>query len=375
MFDRKHILTYLLVFSVSLLVGSSAEARPKPMEIGKKAPSFTLKGVDGKKHSLSDYSDAKVLAIIFTCNHCPTAQAYEERIKKMVKDYSEKSVSFVAISPNDPKALRPDELRYSDLNDGYEEMKIRAKEHNFNFPYLYDGDDQKVSKKYGPVATPHVFIFDSDRRLRYEGGIDDNENPSKRTKTYARNVIDALLNGKKVPRKNSKVFGCSVKWSYKRKQVKQAKKKYKHEPVKLKKTDVKEIKKFVGGKSKKIRMINVWATWCGPCKKEFPELVNIHRIYRSRNFELRTVSLDPMNKKENALDFLRKQNASMKNYILPSTAREEFAGVLDPKWRGPLPHTVIIDTKGNMIYRKNGRFDPHEVKKVIVERLGRTYYE
>ncbi len=370
----KKLHAFLLVLVLVFVSGTPALAKPQPLKVGEKAPSFTLKGVDGEMHSLSDYSDAKVLVIIFTCNHCPTAQAYEERIKKLARDAEGKPVSIVAISPNDPKALRPDELRYSDLNDDFESMKIRAKEHDFNFPYLYDGETQTVSKKYGPVATPHVFIFDSDRRLRYTGGIDDNENPAKRTETYARNAIEALLRGDKVPRKQTRVFGCSTKWSFKRESVRLKNKNFKNESVSLEKVDVDTIKEFVKGPSENVRMVNVWATWCGPCKEEFPELVNIFRIYRSRDFKLRTVSLDPVKKKENALEFLKEQDASMKNWILPGTSREEFAEVLDPKWKGPLPHTVVYDREGNVIYRKTGRFDPFEVKKSIVNVLGRTYF-
>ena len=126
--------------------------------------------MDGKVHQLAEYDKAKVLVMVFTCNHCPTAQAYEERIKKLAADYKDKGVALVAISPNDPKAVRLDELGYTDMGDSLDEMKIRAKDKGFNFPYLYDGDKQGVSKAYGPVATPHVFVFDGERKLRTPAG-------------------------------------------------------------------------------------------------------------------------------------------------------------------------------------------------------------
>ena len=190
------------------------------LAIGAKAPDFALPGVDGKVHRLSDYAGAKILVIVFTTNHCPTAQAYEDRLIKLADDYKDKGVALVAISPNDPKAVRLDELGYSDLNDSFEEMKIRAKHKGFNFPYLYDGETQKVSKAYGPVATPHVFVFDGDRRLRYAGRIDENERNPKEAKSHdTRNAIDALLAGKPVPVETTRTFGCSVKWSDKRDSV------------------------------------------------------------------------------------------------------------------------------------------------------------
>ena len=138
----------------------------KTLEIGSEAPDFYLPGVDGKFHGLSDYQEATALVILFTCNHCPTAQAYEQRVKQVVEDYRDKSVQVVAISPNSPISLLHEECGYTDLHDDYEDMIIRARDQMFNFPYLYDGDDHVVSIQYGPVATPHVFLFDRERKLQ-----------------------------------------------------------------------------------------------------------------------------------------------------------------------------------------------------------------
>ena len=128
--------------------------------------------------------------VVFTCNHCPTAQAYEDRIKSLDHDYKDRGVALVAINPNSPESLRLDELGWTDLGDSLEEMKIRAKDQGFQFPYLYDGDTQKVSTAYGVLATPHVFIFDADRKLRYQGRI-DNSDVHEVTSQDARNAIDA----------------------------------------------------------------------------------------------------------------------------------------------------------------------------------------
>src|SRR6185312_16014599 len=151
-----------------------------------------------KTHCLKDYSSAKVLVIAFTCNHCPTAQLYEQRIIKLVDDYKDKGVTLVAIEPNNPNAVLLDELGYTDVGDSLEDMKVRAEYRHFNFPYLYDGETQKISTAYGPTATPHLFIFDSDRKLRYEGRVDNNMREPLVTKRDARAAIDALLAGKPV---------------------------------------------------------------------------------------------------------------------------------------------------------------------------------
>ena len=164
---------FLSISILSTTLAFGAE-KPEPLAIGSQAPNFYLPGVDGKNHKLADYTK-DVLAIIFTCNHCPTAQAYEERIIQAVKDYADRSVDFVAISPNSAAGLRLDEQGFSIVGDTLEDMKIHAEFYGFNFPYLYDGDSQEVSRAYGVIATPHVYLFDKERKLRYHGRIDDDE--------------------------------------------------------------------------------------------------------------------------------------------------------------------------------------------------------
>ena len=183
----------------------SAATNPKPLEIGQSAPDFKLPGIDGKTYTLADFAKARILAIVFTCNHCPTAQAYEDRLIQLQNDYKDRGVILVAICSNDPKALRLDELDFSDLSDSLDEMKIRAKDKRFEFPYLYDGDTQTVAAAYGPLVTPHIFIFDQARKLRYQGRI-DNAEIGKVTSTDARNAIDVdevcLLIGIKIAGEN-----------------------------------------------------------------------------------------------------------------------------------------------------------------------------
>ena len=162
-----HRLAIALAFSLIAFVGlGTANAEQvKTLELGAWSPDFSLPGVDGKTYSLQDFSNSKILCVIFTCNHCPTAQAYEGRIIQLYKDFHDKGVAVMAINPNSPQAVRLDELRYSDLSDSFDEMKIRAKEREFEFPYLYDGDKQITAHEYGVLATPHVFIFDGQRKL------------------------------------------------------------------------------------------------------------------------------------------------------------------------------------------------------------------
>ena len=138
------------------------------------APDFALPGIDGKVHRLGDYAASPILMVMFICNHCPTSQLYEGRIKKLADDYQDKGVATGRDPAERSQApIRFRRVGYTDVSDSLEEMKIRAAYRHFNFPYLYDGETQSVSQAYGPKATPHVFIFDKERKLRYEGRIDN----------------------------------------------------------------------------------------------------------------------------------------------------------------------------------------------------------
>ena len=197
-------------------------------------------------------------------------------------------------------------LGYTDLSDSYAEMKIRAKEKGYNFPYLYDGETQSVSRAYGPVATPHIFVFDKERKLAYQGRIDDMENPAKTPANQdARNAIEALLAAQKVPVTSTKVFGCSVKWAEKKEVVQRVYDKWANEPVNVEMIDEPALKELLQNKSDKLRLINVWATWCGPCVAEFDDFITINRMYRGRDFEFISISADNPTNKEKVMKFLK----------------------------------------------------------------------
>jgi peroxiredoxin len=345
----------------------------KTLEIGQAAPDFSLPGVDGKTYGLDDFADAKVLVVVFTCNHCPTAEAYEERIMLLATEYRDKGVALVAISPNDPQAVRLDELGYTDVGDSFEDMKIRAKDQGFEFPYLYDGENQKVSKAYGPVATPHVFVFDKERKLRYSGRVDNSAKPDRVTSHDTQAAIDAILAGRAVPVEKTRTFGCSIKWSDKRESARQSLERWNQEEATLEVIDKKGVKDLVANDSNKLRLINVWATWCGPCKAEFPELVTMHRMYRKREFELVTISADLPERKKQALKFLNEQHASCKNYLFDGENEYELAETLDAEWQGALPYTMLVAPGGKVLLRKQDRIDPLAVRKAVVGYLGRVY--
>jgi thiol-disulfide isomerase/thioredoxin len=346
----------------------------KPLAIGAAAPEFDLPGVDGGRYTLASFEASPILVLVFTANHCPTAQAYEERLIQLHRDYAERGVALVAISPNDPGAVRLDELGYSDLGDSIEDMKIRATEKAFPFPYLYDGETQAMSRAYGPAATPHVFIFDKERKLRFVGRVDDGENPAKITTRDTRDALEALLAGKPVPVETTKVFGCSIKWSEKRAWVAKGFETWAAEPVALEPADDDAIRKIMAGHGEKLRLVNVWATYCGPCVIEFPELVEMHRMYRGRPFELVTISADAPEKREAAEAFLKEQQASMHNVLYDKGDPYALIELVDPEWQGALPHSMLVAPDGQVLWRSSGPFDPLPLRQRIISWLGRTYH-
>lgn len=357
---------------ITTLAAAANPAGFQELAIGDSAPDFKLPGVDVKDYTLASFAEAKLLLVIFTCNHCPTAQAYEDRIIQLQADYKSKGVAVVAISPNDAQAVRLDELGYTDVGDSFEDMKLRVKERSFAFPYLYDGETQKTSLAYGVLATPQVFLFDADRKLRYVGRIDDSDVKTV-TSHDTRNALDALLAGKSVPVEKTRTFGCSTKWSDKREEARKSLEKWDQEPVRLEKLDAAGVAKLAKNDTQKLLVVNVWASFCGPCITELPEFVAMNRMYRRRNFEMITISIDEPEQKDAALKILQEHHVSSTNYITQLKSRDELADLLDKQWPGPIPYTLLIAPGGKVIYRAVNEIDPLEVRRAIVGHLGRTY--
>ena len=349
---------------------------PVTLPIGSKAPDFDLPGTDGKNYTLKSFEQAKVLVIAFICNHCPTSQAYEERLIKLTGDYASQGMKLVAINSNNPGSLRYDELGWSDVGDSFDDMKIRAGEKHFNFPYLYDGEQQIVARQYGPVATPHLFIFDKNRMLRYTGRVDDMENPHKTPHTQdARAAIEALLNNKEVPVAVTKVFGCSIKWLEKKDWMEKAAIKWAQEQVTLDTIGPSGLVKVLQNNSDKLRLINVWATWCGPCTVEFPDLIALARIYTQRDFEFISISADDEERKNKALAFLKNQQSSGTNYLFTGSSKYDLIDAIDPHWQGALPYTLLVEPGGKIVYAHEGPIEREALRKIIFNDpfIGRLY--
>jgi len=189
----------LAIGLVAVLWATATHAAAK-LKIGDAAPTWSgIVGIDDKQHGLADFDNAKLVVLVFTCNHCPVAVAYEDRLVALAKEYEPKGVRLIAVNCNNIPADRLDK------------MKERAEQKGFNFPYLYDSS-QKMGHDYGATVTPHVFVLAKDRKVAYMGAVDDSMNAAKVKTHYLRSALDALLAGKKPPKAVTQQFGCSIKY-------------------------------------------------------------------------------------------------------------------------------------------------------------------
>jgi peroxiredoxin len=173
------------------------------LQIGQAAPDFDLKGVDGKQYSIASFKDAKLLVVMFTCNHCPYVIGSEDRMISFYNDYAGKGVAMIGINSNET---------HGHPTDSFDHMITHVKEKGFKWPYVRD-DSQEIAMKYGALRTPHYYVFDEARKLAYTGRMDDQpRTPGKETTHELRDAADALLAGKKPPLEVTNPIGCNVKW-------------------------------------------------------------------------------------------------------------------------------------------------------------------
>jgi peroxiredoxin len=343
------------------------------LALGSAAPDFALPGVDGKIHRLSDYRSSPVLTVVFACNHCPISQMYEERIQKLADDYKDRGGAVVVIQPNDPKAIRIDELDSSDISDSLEEMKIRVEYKHLRYPYLYDGETQSVTRAYGPQATPHIFIFDKERKLRYEGRIDNSYRIEQVKTQDARNAIDALLAGREVEVKHTGVFGCSTKWKEKAAARVEALRKIEQQPVTLEMATAEDLQKLRVNPTKHMLLVSFWATWCGSCIDEFADFEDTYQMYKVRDFDLVTVAANMPDEKNSVQRMLEKQHATGRNLLFASDDTAALQKAFDPTWESAVPYTVLIDAEGKILYKRIGSVDMLELRRTILANLPSDY--
>jgi peroxiredoxin len=352
--------------------GIQANVDHPVLPIGSALPDFTLPGVDGKVHKASEYAAGKVLAIVFESNHCPVSQLYEGRIEKLYEDYRRKGVTLVAINPNNPKTVRLDELGYTDVTDSLPEMKLRARLRGIEWPYLYDGDTQAVSIKFGAVATPHIFLFDRQRKLRYQGRIDDNQREDLVKSQDARNAIEALLADRPVPVAETTAFGCTTKWLSKASGVEQEWARIQAEPVTVDMVGPEDLKKLRANTGDKVSLVYFWANGCATCTSQLADFETTYRMYRKRAFDLITINTNAPGDAPAVLEVLKKEHASSPNKQFASADRTALQAAWGLTWNPAAPLTMVIAPRGEVLYKKEGKVDILEVRRIVLASMPDT---
>lgn len=362
---RQLLAVLLLALSVPACRGADAPGLPA----GSAAPDFSLPGADGKSYGLRDFANSPILVVAFTGNTCPASQLYESRLRRLHETYRDKGVAFVAINPNKPEHVQLADLAFSDVGESLADMKIRSEHRGLPYPYLSDGEAQAVTKQYGVVSVPHVFVFDRERTLRYQGRIDDDVREEGVRSHHTRDAIEALLAGKPVPADHTGVEGCPVKGLTGPVPPDLHLAAFEKMPVTVDMVGEEDLKKLRQNGTGKLLMVNFWATWCAPCVTEFPELEKTYRMYQPRGLEFIPVSVNDPEERPAVVEFLERHHASHPNKLFATSDVYGLQAAFDPNMPAPVPFTVLLAPNGDVLYQELGEADIPKLRRAILANL------
>ncbi|MBT5716722.1 MAG: thioredoxin family protein [Opitutae bacterium] len=330
-------------------------------------PPFRLPGVDGNIYDSREFKKSELLAVVFLSNHCPTSQIFQHGIISLAKEYRNQGLQVIAISPNDPEAILPDELSYSVLGDTFSEMVLRSKELQYPFPYLYDGKTQEVSKSYGVRVTPHAYLFDKNRKLRYSGRIGDPKNPDRKDRDDLRHAIISLIHGTEPVVVRGLAYGNSIKWIKDRIIVEKARSRFSRESVYLKKSNSRTLQFVRRNISKLPTLIYVWSIKDMNNRQDLLKLASIHKIYRKRGLKFVTICVDGKECFDAAKKVLVETQSSGTNYISTGTEISPVADLRSEEGFLTTPFLGLLTPEAKVYYRSNNKINSLIIKRNIIK--------
>jgi thiol-disulfide isomerase/thioredoxin len=355
----------LVIFSFLIPCAVAAQVAANPLAIGSPAPAFRLTGTDGASHALADWKNSRVVVVAFLCNHCTESQRYEARLNSLSQRYGPKGVTVVAIQASNPKAFSETDLAWSDVGETLMDMKERATYRKFQFPYLYDGDTGSTAAAFGASVAPSVFILDKDRKVRYMGRIDDDPADGPQTSHDAAAAIDSLLAGTVVAVNTTPATGCPLLLGA----DKIAKQETPIGTVTVSLATAPALTELRHNPTSRLLLVNFYATWCGPCVTEFPDLMATNRMYRGRPFSFTTVSSNVPDEQPEVLKFLQKMNATTRNLLYGSDDTYAMQDAFDPNVGAAVPVTVLLGPRGEVLFHEQGEIDLMEIRRAILANL------
>lgn len=309
----------------------------KVLSVGDPAPEFAeLPGVDGMMHGMAEYKSAKFMVLVFTANHCPFAMEYEDRLIAMQNDFADQGVQIVAISCSLEEA------------DNLEHMQVRAEEKGFNFPYLHDAS-QSTGRAYGASVTPQVFVLDGELRIAYMGAIDDHVLLDRVKHNYLRDALTTLCAGETPAETETKAKGCGIEYHAAQESEGATSAAPSAASVELTEIERPTLDEIVAQHQGQVVLVDFWATWCGPCVKQFPHTVELSRKYAEQGLTVISVSFDEPEDADRVRAFLQKQGAAFTNLLSTHGASDsiELFGIDN----GALPNYWLFDRSGALVQR------------------------
>lgn len=353
------------------VVGALGAAAQRPAAgVGLLAPAFNLMGTDGVMHSSASWSSSKVMVVAFLCNHCTESQVYEARVNALAEKYGRSQlVRVVAIQSSNPAAFSERDLAWSDVGESMADMKERATYRKFLFPYLYDGNGGETAKAYKATVAPSIYVLDEARRVRYSGRIDSDPKEGPKTEHYAEDAIEALLAGREVLVPRTDPAGCPLRLG--KDEAKKGAEAAVVDPgaVTVSLAPAPVLSALRKNPTGKLLLVNFYATWCGPCVTEFPDLMATNRMYRGRPFSFTTVSANVPDEQPQVLKFLRKMHATTANLLFGSDDTYAMQDAFDPEIGAAVPVTVLLGTKGEVLFHEVGEIDLMGIRRAILANL------
>ena len=360
---NKLLLVQLLTIVFQVRVYS--EQSEKPVFL----PEFSLQGTDGKFYSQKDFEENDLLAVIFLSNHCKISQLFQNQLIKITELMRSKKVAVVAVSPNYYKAVLPDEQAYSDLGDSFIEMKKRALRKNYNFPYLFDGEKQTLTRKIGVKITPSVFLYNKKRELVYAGRIGNHDLAESLQASDLYKFITSYTDGGGHKLKRTKVFGTAIKFSGDLLLAEQVRKRYSDETVRITAADERKLKFYLNHKTGKPKLFYVWKETDMDVRDNLLTISTIYKIFRKRGLKLITVCISEGQNNDSAIEVLEQAQLSSTNFMVSGNQVSPLTTIIPSDFSRITPFYRLIGGDGKMLQGAMGKIEKDKLRLQVLSAL------